>query len=70
MASPKIGMIDSGDFDKAVSMMRQFFKSKGLLRCIPKPVLVFLPHVRIQRLFLPMTMLVWFGPSLKLDRCG
>lgn len=28
---PKIGMIDSEDFDKAVSMMRAFFKSKGFV---------------------------------------
>ena len=27
----KIGMIDSDDFDKAVSMMRSFFKSKGFI---------------------------------------
>ena len=28
---PKIGMIDSEDFDKAVSMMRAFFTSKGFV---------------------------------------
>ena len=31
MSSGKIGMIDSGDFDKTVGMMRQFFKSKGFI---------------------------------------
>ena len=30
-ASTKIGMIDSVDFDKAVTMMRAFFKSKGFI---------------------------------------
>ena len=35
-ASTNIGMIDSSDFDKAVSMMRSFSSPRGLLRSILK----------------------------------
>ena len=34
--SNQIGMIDTNDFDKTVSKMREFFKSKGFLEVHPQ----------------------------------